>query len=109
MPFVYSAADIFVNTATAKFFGQTILEAHACGVPAVAIDVGGVSDVVVDGETGVLVTRQTPKDLIAAVDRLIADKAAQRRMGDASRKRVEQHFTLNHQADRWIDFLKTLC
>ena len=47
--------DIFVSTATAESFGQSLLEASACVVPVVAFDVGAVGEVVVDDETGLLV------------------------------------------------------
>jgi glycosyltransferase involved in cell wall biosynthesis len=109
MPFIYSCADIFVSTSTAESFGQTLLEASACGVPVVALSVGGVKDAVVDGETGLLVDTHDANSLLASVDRLIADPAMRERLGRAGRARVEQHFTLEHQADAWIDCLERLC
>jgi glycosyltransferase involved in cell wall biosynthesis len=108
MPFIYSAADIFVSASTAESFGQTLLEASACGVPVVAFDVGGVRDVIVNGETGILVDQRGHEKLLTAVDRLIGDSATCERFGRAGRARVEQHFTLERQADAWIDCLKRL-
>jgi glycosyltransferase involved in cell wall biosynthesis len=108
MPFIYSAADIFVSASTAESFGQTLLEASACGVPVVAFDVGGVRDAVVDGETGMLVDPRGNEKLLTAVDRLIVDPETRERLGRAGRARVERHFTLERQADAWIDCLKRL-
>ena len=108
MPFILNSADIFIGTATEEAFGQTLLEASACGVPVAAFDRGGVSDVVVDGETGLLVKDLSADALYNAVDRLLCDAALRDRLGRNARKRVETHFTLAKQADAWIDHLATL-
>jgi glycosyltransferase involved in cell wall biosynthesis len=109
MPFILNAADIFVSTATAESFGQSLLEASACGVPVVAFDVGGVGDVVVHNETGVLVQEQSVDNLLKAIDRLIANSSEREALGHAGRTRVLNNFTLIHQADAWVDCLKRIC
>lgn len=109
MPLIMSAADIFVSTAVAESFGQSLLEASACAVPVIALDVGGVSDVVVHNETGVLVQTHSVKDLLEAIDGLIAKPAERERMGGNARKRVLENFTLFHQANGWVDCLKRIC
>jgi hypothetical protein len=101
MPFIYSAADIFVSTAVEEAFGQTLLEASACGVPVVALNVGGVRDVVRHGETGLLVDDLSSADLLVSVEKLIADPQLRDRLGRGGRARVEQAFTLEHQARAW--------
>jgi glycosyltransferase involved in cell wall biosynthesis len=109
MPFILNAGDIYVSTANAESFGQALLEASACALPVVAFDVGGVRDVIVNNETGVLVARQTLADLLVAVERLLQDRAEREAFGRNGRRRVENKFTLDHQADAWVDCLKRIC
>lgn len=109
MPLILSAGDVFVSTATAESFGQSLLEASACAVPVVAFDVGGASDVVVDGETGILVQEPSVAGLLEAIDRLIANPSEREALGRAGRTRVTDKFTLIHQADAWVDCLKRIC
>jgi glycosyltransferase involved in cell wall biosynthesis len=108
MPFVLNAADIFINTAIEETFGQMLLEASACAVPVVSLDVGGVGDVVAQEQSGILVRQKTAPDLLAGVERLIRDRSLRERMGQAARMRVERQFTLAHQADAWIACLHRL-
>jgi glycosyltransferase involved in cell wall biosynthesis len=78
-------------------------------VPVVAFNVGGVADVVVDGETGLLIDTISSVGLLAAANRLIADPDLRMRLGRNGRKRVELHFTLSRQASAWVECLKRLC
>lgn len=66
-------------------FGLVALETAAAGKPIVASDIGGLRDVVVDGETGLLVAPADPQALRAALQRLLGDPALRQRMGDAAR------------------------
>jgi len=109
MPLILNSADIFVSAAIAESFGQMLLEASACAVPVVALDVGGVRDVVAREETGILIEQTTPGDLLAGVERLIADPKLGNDMGRRARARVESQFTLMHQAEAWIACLRRLC
>jgi glycosyltransferase involved in cell wall biosynthesis len=109
MPLILSAADIYVSTATAESFGQSLLEASACALPVVAFNVGGVSDIIVDNETGILVGQQTVANLLAAIDRLLENPQERQAMGRNGRQRVEENFTLKHQANAWVDCLKRMC
>jgi glycosyltransferase involved in cell wall biosynthesis len=108
MPFVLNAADIFVSTAIEEAFGQMLLEASACGVPVVAFDVGGVRDVVVHEETGILVGAVDATALLAAVERLIPDPKLRERLGRSGRAKVERQFTLAIQAEAWAQCLRRL-
>jgi glycosyltransferase involved in cell wall biosynthesis len=109
MPFVFNAADLYVTTAIEEAFGQTLLEASACGVPAVAFNVGGIKDIVVHEETGLLVDRISASDLLAAIERLVGDAALREKLGRNGRARVESRFTLAHQAAAWDNCLARLC
>ncbi len=108
MPFILNSADIFIGTATEEAFGQTLLEASACGIPVVAFQRGGIADVVVDGQTGLLAKNLSADELYQAIDRLLADPSLRELLGRNGRKRVEAHFTLTRQAEAWIDYLRPL-
>jgi glycosyltransferase involved in cell wall biosynthesis len=59
----------------------------------VATGVGGLRDLVVDGETGIVVPPEDPAALRAALERLLADRELRRRLGAAGRERARQHFS----------------
>ena len=79
-------------------FGFAPLEAAACGLPVVAQAEGGVPEVVVDGETGFLVS--TEGELHRAIERVLNDDLLARRMGAAARRRAESTWSLLAATDR---------
>ncbi len=87
---VYDRADIFAMTSvnlqhSIEGFGLVYLEAAAHGLPVVAHDVGGVSEAVADGVTGLLVPPHRPAQLAAAFERLIHDENLRHQLGEAGR------------------------
>lgn len=85
---IYDQADIFAMNSidyghSVEGFGLVYLEAAAHGLPVVAHAVGGVSEAVVDGTTGLLVPPHHPAQLTAAFEKLISDEPLRRRLGDA--------------------------
>ena len=87
---LYQRSDIFALTSTKygnsiEGFGLVYLEAAAQGLPIVAHRVGGVSEAVRDGVTGLLVTPDRPAELAAAFERLIHDEPLRKRFGNAGR------------------------
>lgn len=88
---VYDGADIFAMTSvnlekSVEGFGLVYLEAAAHGLPVVAHDVGGVSEAVVDGVTGLLVPPNRPAQLAAAFEKLIHDPDLRKKLGTAGRE-----------------------
>jgi glycogen synthase len=99
---LYSHASVFVCPSIYEPFGLINLEAMACGTPVVASRVGGIPEVVVDGETGWLVPPGDPTALAEALRVARADPARARRMGEAGRRRVEAHFSWDRIAERTL-------
>jgi len=99
---LYSHASVFVCPSIYEPFGLINLEAMACGTPVVASRVGGIPEVVVDGETGWLVPPGDPTALAEALRVALADPARARRMGEAGRRRVEAHFSWDRIAERTL-------
>ncbi len=97
----YSRAGIFVFPSLwHEPFGIPVIEAMAAGLPVVATRSGALTEVVVDGETGILVERGDSKGLAAAISRLLADPHLRQRMGAAGRRRVRQLFTWERSVAR---------
>lgn len=93
MPALLRETSVFVLPSTfGEGFPRVLIEAGATAVPVVTSDLPGCREAVVDGETGVLVPAGDPAALAAALERLVADGALRRRMGEAARRRVEAHF-----------------
>jgi glycogen(starch) synthase len=82
-------------------FGLVALEAMLMGRPVVAARVGGLPEVVADGETGVLVPAGDPGALSAAILALLDDPDAMLEMGQAGRRRALRHFSARRHADEW--------
>ena len=90
---VMGSFDIFALTSIYEGLGLVLLEAMAAGVAVAATRVGAIPEVVVDGETGLLVEVGQPEELAAAF-RKLSDTTVRARLGAAGRRRVLQHFTL---------------
>jgi glycosyltransferase involved in cell wall biosynthesis len=90
---LYARAAVVACPSRREGFGVACLEAMAHGRPVIATDVGGLRDLVVDGETGLVVPPRDPAALRAALDRLLADPALRRRLGSAGRRRAQERFS----------------
>jgi glycosyltransferase involved in cell wall biosynthesis len=81
---------------------NVLLEAMALGLPCVATAVGGVADIMTDGETGVIVPPEDPPALAEAIAGLLADEARAARLGRAARAHVQTTFTVAAHVDRML-------
>jgi len=80
----------------------------AAGVPVVATAVGGTTEVVVQGETGLLVPPADPVAMADAIATLLRDPSLCRQFGAAGRKRVEQYFSIDHTVAKTVDLYEKL-
>ena len=90
---LYARAAVVACPSRREGFGVACLEAMAHGRPVVATRVGGLLDLVVDGETGIVVPPRDPAALRSALERLLADADLRRRLGTAGRDRARTHFS----------------
>jgi glycosyltransferase involved in cell wall biosynthesis len=96
---LYERAAVVACPSRREGFGVACLEAMAAGRPVVASAVGGLRDLVVDGETGLLVPPGDVAALRAALERLLADTGLRERLGRAARERVLAEFTWKRYAE----------
>jgi glycosyltransferase involved in cell wall biosynthesis len=99
---LYARAAVVACPSRREGFGVACLEAMAHARPVVATDVGGLRDLVVDGETGITVPVRDPRALRAALDRLLADPDLRRRLGAAGRERARERFSWETVTDATI-------
>jgi glycosyltransferase involved in cell wall biosynthesis len=95
VPGLLSDADVFVLASRSEGLPLSVIEAMAAGLPVVASDVGGLRELVRDGETGVLVPAGDPAALADALRPLLADPQLRRRLGSAGRVRAKALFDLS--------------
>lgn len=100
---LYSHTAAFVCPSVYEPFGLINLEAMACGAPVVATRVGGIPEVVVDGETGWLVPPGDPQALADAVRGVLAEPERAAGFGEAGRRRVEARFSWDRIAERTLE------
>ena len=86
------AADLFVFPSLFEGLGISLVEAMACGLPAIGSRTGGIVDVIDDGRTGVLVPPGDARALAAAMGRLLADAARRAEMGVLGRRDMVTRF-----------------
>lgn len=119
---LYSHADVFCCPSIYEPFGIINLEAMACETAVVASAVGGIKEVVLPGETGILVPllqqsdspyealhpAQYARDLAEAINKLMADPSLRNRMAMAGRQRAQDHFSWRAIAQKTLDLYQSL-
>jgi glycosyltransferase involved in cell wall biosynthesis len=96
-------SDMLVFPTWIDSFGMVNIEAMAAGCPVISTKgVGAIEEVVLDGETGILVDKQNPRQLATAINRLVEDPGLRKRMGEAGRDRFESLFTNEKCIDKMV-------
>lgn len=110
LPRYYAASDI---AALASYANETFsimsCEAMACARPVVGTRFGGIPEVVVDGETGLLAEPENPEDLARQLARLLDDAALRQRLGECGRRRALDLFTWDHVTERVLAAYELTC
>lgn len=109
---VYSSCDMFVSPVREEAFGLTLLESMASGTPVIGYNVGGISDMMIPHDTGLLAKPGDIRDLSDKMEFLITRPADCKAMGENARELVEKEFTIGEQVKRYaalIDKTTRLC
>lgn len=101
-------SDVFVLSTDSEGMPLAVLEAMAAGLPAVVSAVSGLHEVILDGETGLLVPAHDAEGLAAALMRLVDDPALRERLGRAARRRAEEHFALGGWRRAHLELYRSL-
>ena len=103
------AADLGLFTSEVESFCLSILELMSLGCPSVAFDVGGIPEVTVSGETGLLVPFGDTAALAAAAESLLKDSARRATLGQAAQKRAREHFSAAAIIPRYEALYRQVC
>jgi glycosyltransferase involved in cell wall biosynthesis len=87
------SADILCLPSYREGFGSVIIEAAACGIPAIGTNIYGIKDAIVDGQTGILIPVKNEEKLKVAMENLSSNIQLRISMGDAARKRAQNKFS----------------
>jgi glycosyltransferase involved in cell wall biosynthesis len=102
---LYQSSDIFVLPSHAEAFGIAAVEASASGLPLIATSTGGLSDIVVDEETGFLIPVGDVYSLSTRLRTLVENIELRRRMGQAAYRRAQRRFDAKKNAARLVQIL----
>ena len=100
--------DVFVQSSHTEGLPNVLLEAMAARTAVVATEVGGTNEVVVEGETGLMVPPNQTDQLTKAIQAVLQDDSLRRLMGENGRKRVEEQFTFEAQAESYWELFQRL-
>jgi len=104
----YKACDITVMPSRAEAAAVVALEAMALAKPVIASNLPSIAEVVVDGETGILIEPDNPELLAETILELLADPARMKAMGQVGAKRVREHFTEEQMITSYIELFERL-
>ena len=100
---ILKAFDIFVFPSLTEGLPLVVIEAMATGLPIVASHVGGIPELVVNGETGFLVSPTSKEEIKEAIIKLLNNPELRKEMGQIARKRFETHFSLSQMVQKYME------
>jgi len=108
VPNLLEACDIGLLCSHQEGFSNAILEGMAAGLPMIVTDVGGNAEAVLDGQTGIVVPARDPKHIAEAIVCLANNASMRADLGAAARRRLEEHFSLDHCVGSYDELYRTL-
>ncbi|MGC2352985.1 MAG: glycosyltransferase [Candidatus Udaeobacter sp.] len=105
---LYQAADVFVIPSLEEAFGQSALEAIACGTVVAGFNTGGIPDIVKCGLNGILVERENTQALSEAIRKLFEDEALRHHWQSSSEAWVHEHFSYSKNAAAYVTLYQSL-
>lgn len=109
VPRVLSTFTVYAALSRSESFGVAVAEASACGIPIVATRVGGLSEVVREGVTGLLVPPEDARAAADAIARLVADSRERSEMGVAGRDFVRKTYEWDLCVDSMLEVYRVAC
>jgi lipopolysaccharide heptosyltransferase II len=107
IPEILKHLDLLVlSTTTHEAFGRVVIEAQACGVPVVATSVGGVVDIIEDGQTGLLVPPADPAHMAEAVLKIYNDKELACKFSEAAYQKVKEKYDVKRMVEDTLGVYK---
>lgn len=102
-----NAADVLCLPSYREGFGTVVIEAAAVGLPAIGTRIYGLTDAIIDGETGILIPARSPEALRAGMARLLADSALLQRLAASAHERARREFSAGIVTAAWRGFFDT--
>jgi len=109
MAVLYSAADVLVAPSMQENLSNMVMEGLACGTPCVAFDIGGMPDMIEHQCNGYLARPFEIDDLAQGIAWVLEDEKRHRQLCDRARKKVEEEFTQELQAHRYVSLFQEVC
>ena len=103
-----AAADIFCLPSYREGFGSVIIEAAACGIPAIGSRIYGVSDAIEEGKSGLLFEAGNVDELSTCLLHLLTDEPLRRRMGEDALLRARRDFSSERVTQAWLEYYDAL-
>ncbi len=98
-------ADIFILASHSEGLPNSLMEAMLCGIPSIATKVGSVPDLILDGETGILIDRQNIEQLASGINQLIIDKNLRAKFSIEGKKRILSNHSIQSATDSFKKIL----
>ncbi len=105
---ILAGCDLMIQPSIIEPMGNSLLEGMRAGLPIIASRVGGMPEVIVENETGLLVEPRNPEALAAALEKLVGNPELMAQYGVAGRRRFLTHYTIDAVVDRWEQIFEDL-
>ena len=105
---ILAVLDIFAMSSFSEGLPTAVLEAMAAGKPVIATNVGGVPEMVAEGDTGILAPPRDAESLAEAILELLESPEKRRAMGEKGRRRVMEYFSIEKMVERYEEFYDSL-